>query len=283
MLSFKEHGEVLLDRAPLNDALFQLIDGAEGRFKPSHGTHFGPAFAALSELVGRRGHARPDRLLVVFLSDGRPGDLTKGQARVNPALQSVVDFLACLRVAHLTFRAVLVGDDAEAPVWLQFLADVFRGKFIHATLDARQQAGDTTAPAPAQTAAAVAGGGGGAAGAVPIKTEPPCRPPSSAVPPVPTLLRPTATTLSSTFTTISRELTTLRTSSMVEQQRKRLRTARLEGPDAWQQPPPQHAMAVVKREAGGGGDRVFTAHRLVFNFDEDRFDKEAGERTVRVR
>jgi hypothetical protein len=42
-------------------------------------------------------------------------------------------------------------------------------------------------------------------------------------------------------------------------------------------------MAVVKREAGGGGDRVFTAHRLVFNFDEDRFDKEAGERTVRVR
>jgi hypothetical protein len=261
IIRFDDKATVLLGTAPLDAMLPQSIRAIKGNFAPRNGTKFGPAFRELQRLVKGRALStglRPQDLMVIFLSDGRPGDLHPDSGNLRP-LEPLEEFVRELDAGtRLQAHTVLIGDETGAHLWMHLIAELLQGQFHRSTMDlARTPAVKAEPPEDA--------GGRGGAGAVMVKREPP------------TLRR---TSLADTFSTISTALTVMRSGKgegAGEGERvKRRRAGSLEAPDA--------GSSVT---AWDGGFKECSAIRMVMDRAAGKFkemrDDSRRLRTVRIR
>ena len=213
--------------------------------RPTLGTNFSAAWLAVEELVAQT--ARGVAVHVVFLSDGRPGELDhrlpplgqeKETARCDrkemDSAPAVVRRLATTRSAKLTVYAVAIGE--EEPDWLQRLVHIAEAGGATAsfmspeTMNLQQSKPSREAVA---SAPAPAPGSAPAPAPDPVMAPPPSGPPasSSMMPPPPMRPPPATSSLADAFSHISSSLTS---SMAVAGAKQRVeRTDEYEDVDAW--------------------------------------------------
>lgn len=139
LILFDDEAEIVFTRAATASAAARL-QGTDWR--PKRGTQFSIAWRAVERLVDASERDVP--VHVVFLSDGRPGDLPvhlpspgteKTTVRVRkqeiPSAPAIVRKLAETRLELLTIHAVAIGDEDSA--WLKRLISIAEGAGANAS------------------------------------------------------------------------------------------------------------------------------------------------------
>eukprot|EP00929_Paragymnodinium_shiwhaense_P113423 TRINITY_DN81718_c0_g1_i1.p1 TRINITY_DN81718_c0_g1~~TRINITY_DN81718_c0_g1_i1.p1 ORF type:complete len:627 (+),score=89.74 TRINITY_DN81718_c0_g1_i1:53-1933(+) len=235
LVLWSDTANVVFERLPLNDRrsgedIKNQLDIAHARHFPKGGTTFAAAFRTVNELV-RQDERLGDKVLVMFLSDGKPGDLRSRPPercekiqrtyRVHGmTLQSAACELENLRGRfspnNLDLR--FVGIHAEGFRWLRCLADHYDGHFYENRLELEEQALVSVSQSLShvsselQNAAYTLPALPAPAHAVPTATTTPVSMPSTAVPNS-TAAASTSTGMRSTFLSISQACTAMRATS----------------------------------------------------------------------
>ncbi|KAK3248153.1 hypothetical protein CYMTET_42375 [Cymbomonas tetramitiformis] len=114
LILFNDRATIALRQKPLNPLLLTTIDELERSTTPGGGTEFGVAFEAVQKLSVKS--KATERLMLIFLSDGRPGDCGNHACKIKDVVKS-----------H--------GKSYVHPVLiLQSLREIFRDKFVFSSI-----------------------------------------------------------------------------------------------------------------------------------------------------
>lgn len=150
LISFNLEATVHFTCRPLSDKLLDMVQAIEKKLVPERGTTYACAFQKSKEIInGLEAHSSSDEALyhLVFLSDGRPGDLAqqlpvmgneqttfKSHHRKYESAPKILKDLVKRYKDRITFFPIAIGALAEAK-WLERLNDLARhygglGQFI---------------------------------------------------------------------------------------------------------------------------------------------------------
>ena len=91
MLIFNDNAETLLKCIPLlkdGSKVHKALETARKMHTPRGGTGFSAGFERARKLAKKNAKNKDDKVVVVFLSDGRPGDLNPKPPKAKEAMQT---------------------------------------------------------------------------------------------------------------------------------------------------------------------------------------------------
>ena len=118
LLIFNMNYQILLNRVPLQDGnhIRESLDRIKKKYVPRGGTSFSAGFKGVQELTRENSN---DKVICVFLSDGRPGDLQPDPEKYAGAVPEFVkisgvmwpspgNMLEKMRISHSNFNLQLI-------------------------------------------------------------------------------------------------------------------------------------------------------------------------------